>query len=401
MAFNPLANFNEGLGVGQNILSSQRNNQIRGLQDALSGQIQQGGFDPSQSLDFQQLSVLDPTGAERTRSTFENLSGERKKAYHQDLQGVLNSLKSGDIESAATLLNDRRNDVLTLNGDTSGVDLLISKLNEGAFPEMIERLSVVEQVGIDNEYLPDPALRQAKIGRLNTPVALSEPEKNFNRLTGLKQQLAAAEKTGDKPAITAAKQQLSDFQKLTGKFGISEEEKSNIKVNEASNKVLSTQAAVASKEAFDSMKKVRTSTGNMTDAIRALNKGANTGPIVSMLPSFRESTIELDNIRGKMGLDIVGATSFGALSESELKFALDVALPDNLEPEALKVWLTEKRDAQRKLGKELLKAATFLGKPGNTISKYIEQETGAGRLSFDAVEGEDDISTVSDDDLFH
>jgi hypothetical protein len=161
MAFNPLVNFNQGLEVGQNVQEFQRNNQVRGLQDALSGQIQQGGFDPSQSLDFQQLSVLDPTGAESIRSTFENLSGERKKAYHQDLQGVLNSLKSGDIESAATLLNDRRNDVLTLNGDTSGVDLMISKLNDGAFPEMIEKLSVVEQVGIANGDLPDTRKKQA------------------------------------------------------------------------------------------------------------------------------------------------------------------------------------------------------------------------------------------------
>lgn len=157
MAFNPLVNFNQGLEVGQNIQASQRRNQISGLQDALTGQIQQGGFNPSQSLDFQQLSVLDPEGAERTRSTFENLSGERKKAYHQDLQGVLNSLKAGDVEGAATLLNDRRNDVLSLKGDTSGVDLLIGKLNEGAFPEMIEKLGVVEQVGIANGDLPDPA----------------------------------------------------------------------------------------------------------------------------------------------------------------------------------------------------------------------------------------------------
>ena len=112
----------------------------------------------------------------------------------------------------------------------------------------------------------------------------------------------------------------------------------------------------------------------MGDAIKALDKGADTGPIISKLPSFRESSIELDNIRNRMGLDVVGSTTFGALSESELAFALDTALPDNLQPKALKTWLKRKQTAQRALAKGLRDAAVFLGKPGNTIADYIERQ---------------------------
>ena len=45
--FNPLANFNQGLGVAQNQQAAQRQNQIAQLQNALSGQQQSGGVNPA------------------------------------------------------------------------------------------------------------------------------------------------------------------------------------------------------------------------------------------------------------------------------------------------------------------------------------------------------------------
>ena len=138
------------------------------------------------------------------------------------------------------------------------------------------------------------------------------------------------------------------------------------------------------------MKGVRKTIANIDDAIKTLDKGAETGPIISKLPSFREAAIELDNIKGRMGLDVVGATTFGALSESELAFALDVALPDSLEPAALKNWLVKKKDAQTKLSNELRKAASFLGTPGNTIADYLAKQE----------KENPNVGNLSDDELF-
>ena len=327
------------------------------------------------------------------------LDDQRKGALFKDAKSVNTYLKNGQIEQALNLLSERTGMLEQMGGDTQDTREIADFIAKGDIEGAINLLDSVEQVGVGGGYLDDPRLIDAKIASYSKGNAKSEAEKNFNRITGLRQQLSSAEKSGNETAIKAAQQQLNDFQKISGKFGLGEQEKSDIKVSETANKELSKQAAVASKDAFDGLKLVRTSIGNMTDAIVALNKGASTGPIISKLPSFRESSIELDNIRGKMGLDVVGATTFGALSESELSFALDVALPDNLEPKDLKEWLAKKRDAQRKLGKELMRAATYLGKPGNTISKYIEQETNAGRLSFEPVKGEDDVTKLSDQDL--
>jgi len=97
-------------------------------------------------------------------------------------------------------------------------------------------------------------------------------------------------------------------------------------------------------------------------AIDGLNgtEGANTGWLDSHFPSFKTASIELDQIRGELGLDIVGATTFGALSESELAFALDVALPDSMQPDKLRAWVAEKKRVQEILLSELNQAQGLL-----------------------------------------
>jgi hypothetical protein len=315
---------------------------------------------------------------------------ERQKALFEDVRNTSTRLKGGDIVGAVRVIDQRIGLIEESGGDPSDTIEIRNLINTGNIQGAMTLLETLEGVGVGGGFLSDPLDRQIKEAKLSSEKAKrekplfapSDVEKNFNKITALRQQLSASEKSGRAISIKAAQQELDDFQQVSGKFGLGAQEKSDIRVSEAANKELSKQAAIASKDAFDGLKTVRSSIGNMTDAIRALNKGAKTGPIISKLPSFRESSIDLDNIRGKMGLDIVGASTFGALSESELAFALDVALPDKLDPEALKDWLNRKRDAQKKLGRELMRAATFLGKPGNTIAKYIEKETQSGRLLF-------------------
>ena len=101
------------------------------------------------------------------------------------------------------------------------------------------------------------------------------------------------------------------------------------------------------------MPKVRTAISNINQALKFVNQGAETGPIARLLPSITEASVNLDNIAGQMGLDLIGATTFGALSESELQFALDTSLPRGLEGPALKEWLMNKRNSQEKLAKRI------------------------------------------------
>lgn len=125
-------------------------------------------------------------------------------------------------------------------------------------------------------------------------------------------------------------------------------------------------------KAIESLTAVRKNMTNIDEAIAAIDAGAKSGVIQSKFPSITAASVELDNIRSRMGLDVISGTTFGALSEGELKFALKSAVPDNMNEKDLKAWLIKKKDAQQKLAQELENAAIYLGKPGNTPAGYLE-----------------------------
>tara|TARA_R110000772_G_C13310276_1_gene440180 strand:- start:23548 stop:24498 length:951 start_codon:yes stop_codon:yes gene_type:complete len=136
-------------------------------------------------------------------------------------------------------------------------------------------------------------------------------------------------------------------------------------------------------ESYQAYNKIQESRLNGQKGIAALDAGAESGFVESFLPSIRAASIELDNVQRRMGLDVVGNTTFGALSKGELELALAVALPTNLEPEALREWLVKKDEAQEKLSKYVMEAMVHLSGGGNMIdflkdrgNKYDLQQEG-------------------------
>ena len=146
-------------------------------------------------------------------------------------------------------------------------------------------------------------------------------------------------------------------------------------------------AAEVSKASFDQLKGVRSSISTIDEAILAIEKDATSGFFAKYFPSFKESTIALENTAQRMGLDVISATTFGALSEGELKLAMDTAMPRNLKPKALKKWLTERKNAKVKLARELSKMAITLGKGKVTIAEHLEDNA-----TFDERSDEDILS---------
>lgn len=143
-------------------------------------------------------------------------------------------------------------------------------------------------------------------------------------------------------------------------------------------KALETQAAESAKDvqefisaAVPTLNKIESNISNYDDVLNAIDSGARSGAIVSRLPSINEASKDLEVLRNKLGLDVVGMASFGALSEGELKLALDTALPTNKDPEYLRGWVTDKRDAQIKAAEVLRDSVAFLNN-GGTIADLIE-----------------------------
>jgi hypothetical protein len=124
---------------------------------------------------------------------------------------------------------------------------------------------------------------------------------------------------------------------------------------------------------FDSIIKIDRGIKNIDDAITALGKGAGVGAVEKLWPSIKGASVELDNIRGRMALDVVGATTFGALSKGELDLAKNVALPTGLDTAELTDYLTRKKTAQTKLRAYYDEQIQFLDQ-GGTVAGFLRQK---------------------------
>ena len=74
-----------------------------------------------------------------------------------------------------------------------------------------------------------------------------------------------------------------------------------------------------------------------------------------------------------MGLDVIGSVTFGALSEDELRLAMETAVPRNLDEPQLRDWLIKKRDAQQKVRVALIEQARFLSDPNNSLKDWADR----------------------------
>lgn len=125
-------------------------------------------------------------------------------------------------------------------------------------------------------------------------------------------------------------------------------------------------------QAFTSLDKITVNIGNLREAAALVKAGAATGAIMSRLPSLRANAVALDSIQGRLALDVVGAVTFGALSQGELDLAKDVAMPIKLKGARLIKWLEDRISAQEKVSNYLEKQAVFLSN-GGSRAEWVEE----------------------------
>jgi len=133
-------------------------------------------------------------------------------------------------------------------------------------------------------------------------------------------------------------------------------------------------AAKGSSEAIQQASMLRGNNAILRQVIDEVRGGAETGPLAAKLPSFRAESVRLDQLRNKLGLDVVGSVTFGALSEGELQLAMSTALPTKLNGPELIQWADDKIFAQEKLAAYLEDQAIFLGKSGNKQADWLEMQ---------------------------
>jgi hypothetical protein len=144
---------------------------------------------------------------------------------------------------------------------------------------------------------------------------------------------------------------------------------------------------------------IRDSISTLEDAKRALESGAQTGYFAQFIPDVSASAVELQNVKNRLGLDVVSSVTFGALSESELNMALDTGLPESMDEDYLKGWVQERIDAKKKLLDNLSEAASFLAR-GNSIGDWLVELDKRATTSQDEITPlAEKISTMSIEEL--
>lgn len=131
---------------------------------------------------------------------------------------------------------------------------------------------------------------------------------------------------------------------------------------EQSNMVVS--AIAGASAASSSMSTIR-------EAIAAIDAGAASGILSGYIPTITQSTASLENAMNRMGLDVIGSVTFGALSEAELRIAMETAAPRSLRPDVLKPWLEARLKALEQIRAAQLDQAEFLSDPRNSISDWV------------------------------
>jgi hypothetical protein len=119
------------------------------------------------------------------------------------------------------------------------------------------------------------------------------------------------------------------------------------------------QAAAA--DTYKQFSNISSQIRNLETIKAELNTGnARTGIVDQFLPAFSEATATLRSAANSLGIDVINSATFGALSATELKLALDTALPQGLDEPELLQWVNKKLEAQKKLQREIAKQADRL-----------------------------------------
>ena len=146
--------------------------------------------------------------------------------------------------------------------------------------------------------------------------------------------------------------------------GMTPQEKASLTTDTARNTAVAQGNVTRANNNLDDARNIKSEVRTLRE-IQAMLKGVKgevprTGPVWSRLPNVSASAVKLRQLGNKLGLNVVAGATFGALSESELNFALDTAFPAQLEgPELLK-WVTDRANGQEKLAVELERAADMM-----------------------------------------
>lgn len=346
--------------------------------------------------------------AERDRLSTE----QKKNAYDQNIQ-IAMAIEQGRIPEAQTLI-EKYASALEASGkatEAASTRALAQQLNTPDGPDVVKTTAYFTAGSLlpdqfDKTYANiksvinapldktlkdlDAELKQAQINRQKAAEELDRMKAKVEAATGVEVQGSTRLEDGTTimtmkdgtSRVLNPQQELVEGEAAAQAIAQANKVGTQLQGERASARSRATLAQSIVKEAYTTLGNVRSNITNLDRVAALLDKpGVSTGVIESQLPTWDASTIELRNMRSRLGLDVVGSVTFGALSTGELQLALDVALPTNLSPPDLKKWVLNKKAAQEKLSNYLSEQVRFLSIPENTLGDWEQHQINLSRMS--------------------
>ena len=272
-------------------------------------------------------------------------------------------LENGDYVGSLQALQVRKQDLQSRGVDTTQTDEAIQEIMSGNPDNVLQSLNMAESEAMNRGLIGGAD----KNGFAPTVSGIQvDPKTGQQYVVQTDRNTGVSKRVDIEGAVTTTPTQQMD-RESEADVSVAQR-KADIDLRKSQVK----DANQIAKDTFIKIPAVKSQLSTINNAIASIDKGGSTGFMQNFFPSFRSETLELQNSLNQMGLDVVSATTFGALSEGELRLAMDVAAPRSMQPEALKSWLSERRDAKRKLVREMEKMASALG--GNiTVKEYLDK----------------------------
>ena len=352
---------------------------------ALGGRLQ--GFDQG----VRQDEALQFEKAQSLRAQEDEQQQQRQTMMLMDNRVYLDHMRNGRFDKGRELLVNRISSINQLGGDPQHSQGLLDIMNTGDNQQALSESKLFDDEAVTRGFLDpmggDKPKQQIVDGQLVTigpEGAVASEIEGLAQGGGSAKTVQSSDILPDGTIVKVFKSGLTEVsdpqgnvitgQQRADKIRESREFGAEIQGKRSRERTLGSEIAKTSIEvggaAFKKLPVIRGNIANLDKVISAIDQGAKSGAVERFLPSVRAASVELDNLRNQLGLDVIGDVTFGALSKGELDLALDTALPTGLNEPELKAWAENKRSAQTNVLKELRKTAKFFSL-GGTITEYL------------------------------
>lgn len=126
------------------------------------------------------------------------------------------------------------------------------------------------------------------------------------------------------------------------------------------------------KSMFDSDQNINSQIGLYQQALQALDQGAYTGWANQYFPSLRDSTLQLENVRNAIGLDVASTSKLQPISNSDLQIIMNTAIPMYQSEPGVRQFLTDKIAALTKAKKVSAEGVKYFDKKDSSLSGWLD-----------------------------